>query len=63
MASPPPVIPVTANCGSHMRDPLFVKMVLPTAHRWAVGRRWQTRATPRMKMRFVDGDHRLSNQT
>ena len=21
MASPPPVIPVTANCGSHMRDP------------------------------------------
>ena len=21
MASPPPVIPITANCGSHMRDP------------------------------------------
>ena len=21
MASPPPVIPVTADCGSHMRDP------------------------------------------
>ena len=21
MASPPPVIPITADCGSHMRDP------------------------------------------
>ena len=42
---------------------LFVLIVLPTAHRWAVGRRWQTRASPRMKMRFVDWDHRLSNQT
>ena len=42
---------------------LFVLIVLPTTHQWVVGRRWQTRASPRMKMRFVDGDHRLSNQT
>ena len=42
---------------------LFVLIMLPAAHRWAVGRWWQTRASPRMKMRFVDGEHRLSNQT
>ena len=42
---------------------LFVLIVLPTTHHWTVGRRWQTRASPRMKMRFVDWDHRLSNQT
>ena len=49
--------------GTRASGAWFVLIVLPTTQRWAAGRRWQTRASPRMKMRFVDGAHRLSNQT